>query len=120
MRAPYGQMQFDGDKVICHVRRRAFGHLGGHVVRTHELSADEYREMFGLNRTTGLIGPSLRERRQAHSGQLTHLSGSDGSQSRGKSRIWREEGRENVRARRRNARGQFQPLGEGPYVGKKI
>src|SRR5439155_14302481 len=38
---------------------------GHHVVMTHNLTADEYRALFGLNKTTGLLGPRLFATRSA-------------------------------------------------------
>ena len=38
---------------------RWFHHLGHHVRQTHNLTADEYRALFGLNVRTGLVGPEL-------------------------------------------------------------
>ncbi len=63
----YGQkgcLTHIGNKAQCHVCGKAFHHLGGHISRTHGLSADEYCDEFGLKRTTGLISQQLREKRQ--------------------------------------------------------
>jgi len=54
-----GVLCSDGDKVQCHLCGRWYGHLGAHVSRTHKQPIDEYKENFGLNRTTGLIGETL-------------------------------------------------------------
>ncbi len=64
--APYGvmgELATDGVRAQCHICGRWFGHLGNHVVRSHGLDADAYREQFGLAQGTGLIGPRLRESR---------------------------------------------------------
>lgn len=54
----------DGDKAECHCCGRWYRHLGNHVARTHGLTADEYRSIFGLRQSTGLIGPALLEKRR--------------------------------------------------------
>lgn len=54
-----GVLTDDGDKAECHVCGGWFGHLGGHAKRAHDLLPEEYKAAFGLNRRTGLIGPSL-------------------------------------------------------------
>src|SRR5205823_7968727 len=41
---------------------RYFAHLGHHIA-IHDLTPAEYKAIFGLNATTGLIGPDLREKR---------------------------------------------------------
>lgn len=61
-----GALSLVGQKVQCHICGKPYHHLGAHVVRTHELSADEYTDEFGLKRTTGLISPALAEKRRRH------------------------------------------------------
>jgi hypothetical protein len=51
----------DGAKVECHVCGAWFRGLGNHVWGAHDLTADEYRAIFGLAWDTGLVGPMLRE-----------------------------------------------------------
>lgn len=53
-----------GLKVQCHVCGRAYHSLGTHVGRVHRMTADEYRDAFGLRRATGLISPRLAEIRR--------------------------------------------------------
>lgn len=53
-----------GTKVQCHVCGKSYHHLGCHVSRTHEMSADEYCDEFGLKRTTGLISQKLADKRR--------------------------------------------------------
>ena len=65
-----GVLNNDGDKAECHVCGGWFGHLGGHVARAHDLTADEYRAIFGLRAKTKLIGPSLHDKRLQY---LSHL-----------------------------------------------
>jgi hypothetical protein len=59
-----GVLLVDDDKAQCHACGRWFGNLALHAGRRHELTAQEYKALFGLNRTTGLIGPALRARLQ--------------------------------------------------------
>ena len=50
------------DKVQCHICGKWFRGLNNHVWKTHDLSADDYREEFGLNRGQGLICEGTRQR----------------------------------------------------------
>lgn len=53
----------DGRRVRCHLCGNWFQFLGGfHLVSRHGVSAEEYREMFGLNRTQGLASPRHQQR----------------------------------------------------------
>ena len=52
----------DGDRVQCHARGAWFRFLANHVWRTHQLSADEYRAVFGLAAEHGLVSPALAEK----------------------------------------------------------
>ncbi|MEU4170697.1 MucR family transcriptional regulator [Streptomyces sp. NPDC026665] len=49
------------DTVICHVCGRAFRSLGAHV-RTHDMTAAEYRQEFGLLRARALSARSLSKK----------------------------------------------------------
>jgi hypothetical protein len=55
----------DGDQVQCHICGKWYVNLAGHVQQTHGLTADEYKEEFGLNRRTALVGASLSAIRSA-------------------------------------------------------
>ncbi len=68
-----GMFTTDGDKAECHACGRWFGHLGGHVARAHDLTAAEYRAIFGLRAKTKLIGPSLRDKRRERLDQLERV-----------------------------------------------
>src|SRR5450759_2903687 len=63
--APLGELVVveDGDRVVCHVCGRAFAFLSGHLGR-HHLTAGEYRECFGLGRSTPLCAPAVLARRR--------------------------------------------------------
>ncbi len=52
----------DGDRVQCHACGAWFRFLANHVWRTHQLTADEYRAVFGLAAEHGLVSPTLAER----------------------------------------------------------
>jgi len=63
MRPCYGELGVladDGDKAQCHICGKWFRHLGNHTSRTHGITPEDYKEAFGLNRQTGLIGPGLK------------------------------------------------------------
>lgn len=59
-----GALTDDGERVQCHVCGDFFGNLGGHISQVHGLTPDDYKARFGLNATTGLIGPALKAARQ--------------------------------------------------------
>jgi hypothetical protein len=61
---PLGRLlaEDDGSRVQCHLCGRWWALLGMHVSRGHGMTPDEYREQFGLNRTTGLVAPALARR----------------------------------------------------------
>jgi len=50
--------------VRCNACGAWFEALGGHIRRAHQLLADEYKAMFGLNAGTGLVSPAVRQRQQ--------------------------------------------------------
>jgi hypothetical protein len=55
-----GKLTRAGDRLQCHVCGRFYVSLAAHVLQGHGMRADEYRETFGLNATTALVGPSLQ------------------------------------------------------------
>lgn len=55
-----GRLTTEGDRLQCHLCGRFYVSLAAHVVQGHGMRADEYREIFGLNATTALVGPSLQ------------------------------------------------------------
>lgn len=65
-----GVMKEIGGKAVCHICGKRFHHLGAHVVATHELTADDYRNEFGLNRSTGLISEALADKRRRQTFQM--------------------------------------------------
>jgi hypothetical protein len=60
-----GRLTTAGDRLQCHLCGRFYVSLAAHVVQGHGMRADEYREIFGLNATTALVGPSLQAVRRA-------------------------------------------------------
>lgn len=66
----------DGEHVQCHICGRWYQALGKHVSMSHGITPDEYRQMFGLNRGTGLCSPALAERIRGWA--LPHLKRWDG------------------------------------------
>lgn len=72
-----GVLATDGDKAECHICGRYFGRLGFHAVMAHDVTADEYRALFGLRRTTGLAGPRYAAKMavlgKAHAGRLREM-----------------------------------------------
>lgn len=58
------ETEADGATVQCHECGKWYAHLGNHVRVAHGMSATEYKREFGLNESTGLISPSLAEKRR--------------------------------------------------------
>ncbi|WP_130492419.1 MucR family transcriptional regulator [Motilibacter rhizosphaerae] len=48
-----------GEAVLCHECGSPYRFLSSHVRQAHGLTADDYRERWGLNRTTPLASPAL-------------------------------------------------------------
>ena len=45
----HGRIRYDANgKVICHICGRAYTRLGSHVKESHDMTAAEYKEKFGL------------------------------------------------------------------------
>jgi hypothetical protein len=59
--AEFGSLTEENGRLVCHVCGRAYAFLAVHVRRTH-MSVDDYKEMFGLNRDTGLVAGAVRTR----------------------------------------------------------
>ncbi len=57
-----GVLALDDAQAECHICRRRFRMLGGHVWRAHGIWADEYRALFGLRAGRGLAGPRTSAR----------------------------------------------------------
>ena len=62
---PMGEILYDDDgRPICHVCGRAFDKLGQHVYNRHDMTADEYKEKFGLDRRVGLTSDKTKKKLQ--------------------------------------------------------
>lgn len=61
----YGTVALSPDRelVQCHICGNLFPNVGAHLHR-HRVSATKYKEMYGLNSTTALIGDGIREAMQ--------------------------------------------------------
>jgi hypothetical protein len=60
----YGVLEEQPGGLVCHECRRTFPSLGLHAYRGHGMTAAQYRERHGLQRTAGLITAELRTRIQ--------------------------------------------------------
>lgn len=56
----HGALAIVGSWVQCHICGRWYVALSTHI-KAHRLSGGEYKALFGLNRTSGLVGPALQE-----------------------------------------------------------
>lgn len=52
---------FRGDKIVCLICGKPFRGLIGHLFGKHSMSADDYRDRFGLPYGTGLVGCATRD-----------------------------------------------------------
>jgi hypothetical protein len=66
----FGTIDRVGERLVCHLCGRDWMHLGTHAWLTHGLTAAEYREAFGLNVTTPLVGAALSQRLRESGQQL--------------------------------------------------
>ncbi len=53
-----GILETDGERLQCHICGKWRKGLGNHAFKTHGLTADDYREKFGLRYTTALLAPA--------------------------------------------------------------
>ena len=71
----YGHIAEDDEgRLICHECGQACLSLAAHIMRTHDMSAAEYREVYELPRTTKLIAASIRERTGKRSASPENLA----------------------------------------------
>ena len=64
-----GVLRDDGVRVQCHACGEWFLHLGSHTFHAHGLTADAYRERFGLMQKTKLGGPAWLAMRRERAGE---------------------------------------------------
>lgn len=55
-----GVLADDGQKAQCHICGDFFDQVGKHIV-IHDVTPQEYRAIFGLNKSFGLAGPAYKE-----------------------------------------------------------
>lgn len=62
----YGTLATTADKTLvqCHMCGNLYGSVAQHIRSAHKLSADEYKEKFGLSKTTALVSDEVRVRLQ--------------------------------------------------------
>jgi hypothetical protein len=53
---------FSGDRITCMRCGKSYGRLGGHLQTIHQMSENEYRDLYGLPWTYGLTGTIARQR----------------------------------------------------------
>lgn len=71
----YGRITEDNEgRLICHECGQACHSLAAHIMRTHGMSAAEYRDAYELPRTTKLIAASIRERTGARATSPENLA----------------------------------------------
>lgn len=52
----------DHERLTCPRCSNHFEHLGRHLAAQHAMSADEFRELYGIPHNRGLVGVRLKER----------------------------------------------------------
>ena len=53
---------FEGDKIECLLCGKLFSALSNHIIRSHGMSVDEYKEKFNLPWSSGLVSGKTRDR----------------------------------------------------------
>lgn len=62
---PLGEVRSsDGVTLDCHICGEAYHSVGLHAFMTHDVTANEYRVLFGLSRSTSLFGPEYQDRQR--------------------------------------------------------
>ncbi len=51
----------DGERLLCPRCGERFEHLGRHLSASHDMSADEFRELYGIPHNRGLVGARLKK-----------------------------------------------------------
>ena len=58
----YGEIIKTPDgRLVCHICGKAYNKLGAHVVQKHKITSYDYKKIFGLNVSIGLISDNHRE-----------------------------------------------------------
>lgn len=64
---PMGEIHFDSEnRPICHICGRAYNKLMSHTRQKHDVSALEYKKMFGLHTSKGIVAKHTAELLRAH------------------------------------------------------
>ena len=93
---PKGEIHYNSEgKVICHICGRAFNKLGYHISQCHDMSIDEYKEEFGLNRRAKITSEALSK---------VFKDLSSNNLRRNKGRTFQKGHKESAKARRLQAR----------------
>lgn len=131
-----GVLASDGEKVQCHICGRWYRYLANHARLAHDLYADEYKALFGLNVTTGLVGPATQAlqaaiaRRVFHDHWTGEAGRTLGLEDRARYRKGRPQRlqaklhpelkeRQRQRGRERYERGEWRPPGFPPDASAK-
>ena len=69
----YGVLAEQDGLVQCHACGEFFKGLASHLWHVHDLTSDEYRSIFGLNRTQPLAGSVFRDAMRASAGHLAGI-----------------------------------------------
>lgn len=110
----YGMVDETADGLLCHECGRRFTHLGLHVFKAHDLTADEYRRVHGLSRR-GLVtkdtaqtiaGNARRTMSRERFVQARDPAAASAAQRRGPSAI-SPAGLEAIRQAGRDRRGRY-------------
>ncbi len=101
-----GVLATDGVRAECHICGAYFGRLGHHVTVTHDVTADEYRALFGLNRGHGLAGPAYRDLMVANGKRLANLGFKGFTLTTEQRRQYSSTRRDTPEAARRRVRNQ--------------
>lgn len=111
-----GILESDGEKLRCHICGKWYVNLGKHVNATHGVTACEYKEEFGLNVGTSLIGEQLKLHKrntQLNNKQLWERTFADGRKIMGD---MRESGRLNYDRRHRHQRKIESPVSKETII----
>jgi hypothetical protein len=101
-----GHLEYDPDedRLLCHLCGGWFRSLASHARRAHSLSANDYRELAGLNRQTHLLSPGMRSRlREVTAPTITRL------RAEGALRNWGED----AERRQRDKQAAISAIREG-------
>lgn len=126
-----GMLDRSGDTLECHACGRDFKHLGPHVWMIHNLTADEYRAIFGLSSSTPICNKAIAARvsevakESVASGKINlpaEFAGSFARATPEQRADWHERGTRNMRTEGRRVRADIArrtALSDTGVVGKR-